>query len=82
MCLTALCTVLLPHVVLAVDKAFDTSKVSISSLNQADSRKVVQYLATPATKPADQLKSGTEATLLPGHAVKVEATTRYAYHDS
>lgn len=82
MCLTALCTVLLPHVVVAVDKAFDTSKVSISSLNQADSRKVVQYLATPATKPADQLKSGTVATLLPGHAVKVEATTRYAHHDS
>lgn len=60
----------------AVDKAFDTSKVSVSALSAPDSRRVLQYHTLPTAVPAGQLGSGSKATLLSGHDVKVEAKTR------
>lgn len=67
------CCLVLP----AVDRAFDSSKVTVSSLNQANSRRVMQYHAIIPARPAEQLQSGTKATLLLGHSVKVDAGTRY-----
>lgn len=63
-------------VVAAVDKAFSSSKVYVGSLRQADSRKVMQYHAYVPAKPAEQLQSGTKATLLSGHDVKVAVGAR------
>jgi hypothetical protein len=63
-------------VLAAVDKAFSSSNVYVGSLRQADSRKVVQYHASVPAKPAEQLQSGTKATLLSGHDVKVAVGAR------
>lgn len=58
-----------------VNKAFESSKVSASSLHQADVRKVLEYHTITPARPATQLRSGTRPTLLSGHTVRVDSET-------
>jgi hypothetical protein len=60
-----------------VNKAFETSKVSVSS--QADVRKVLEYHTITPARPATDLRSGTRPTLLSGHTVRVDSETRYTW---
>jgi len=60
-----------------VDKAFESSKVSVSTLSQPESLRVLQYHASGPAKPISQLQPGTRATLLSGHDVKVDITYRW-----
>lgn len=59
-----------------VDKAFESAKSSASTMSQPESRRVVSYLATTPARHVAQLHSGTKATLLSGHNLRVDVAYR------
>lgn len=65
--------------VFTVDKAFESVKSSASPMSQPESRRVTTYLATTPARSVAQLQSGTKATLLSGHNLKVDVAYRCVY---